>query len=131
MPADGPRELVAELWRRIEARDWDGVGCLLAEDFVLDWPHARARFQGRAAYVDFNRRYPEGWSIHVLRVIAEGDVVVSEVRVPHPTVGPHYALSIFEIEGGLIRHGREYWVEEREDRPPDRERWLGPMPPDA
>ena len=129
MTPDDPKELVIELWRRIEARDWDGLGSLLADDFVLDWPHARARIQGRATYVDFNREYPEGWSIQMLRVVADGNVVVSEVRVPHPTVGPFYALSFFEVEGGLIRRGREYWVEEREDLPPDRERWLRPMPP--
>jgi hypothetical protein len=30
-----PSEVVAQLWSRIQARDWVGVGELLAEDFVL------------------------------------------------------------------------------------------------
>ena len=55
-------DIVAELWRRIQARDWDGVGELLAEDFVLDWPNARIRLRGRTNVVEFNRSYPEGWS---------------------------------------------------------------------
>jgi hypothetical protein len=31
-----PDEVIAELWRRIQARDWDAVGELVAEDFVLE-----------------------------------------------------------------------------------------------
>ena len=85
-------DIVAELWRRIQARDWDAVGELLAEDFVLEWPNTQSRLRGRANFVEFNRSYPEGWSIEVLRIVAEGSTAVSEVRVPHPTVGPYYAL---------------------------------------
>jgi ketosteroid isomerase-like protein len=112
-----PGEVVTELWRRIQARDWDGVGELLAEDFVLDWPNAGLRIRGRANFVGFNRNYPEGWSIEVLRVVAEGSVAVSEVRVPHPVVGRYFALSVYEVEDGLLTRGREYWVEERYEPP--------------
>ena len=77
-------DIVAELWRRIQARDWDAVGEVLAEDFVLEWPNARICVRGRTNFVEFNRNYPEGWSIEVLRIVAEGNTAVSEVRVPHP-----------------------------------------------
>jgi ketosteroid isomerase-like protein len=121
-------DIVAELWRRIQARDWDAVGELLAEDFVLEWPNARIRIRGRTNFVEFNRSYPEGWSIEVLRIVAEGNTAVSEVRVPHPTVGPHYALSFLEVEGGRLTRGREYWVEERYEEPTsERARWFEPM----
>jgi ketosteroid isomerase-like protein len=120
--------IVAELWSRIQARDWDGVGELLAEDFVLEWPNAQIRLRGRTSFVEFNRSYPEGWSIEVLRIVAEGNTAVSEVRVPHPTVGPYYALSFLEVEGGRLTRGREYWVEERSEKPaPERARWFEPM----
>ena len=123
-----PSEVVAQLWSRVQARDWVGVGDLLAEDFVLEWPHDLIRLRGRADFVEFNRSYPEGWSIDVLRIVAEGSTVVSEVRVPHPTVGPHYALSFFEVEDGLITSGREYWVAEAYEEPgADRARWFEPM----
>ena len=84
-----PGEVVAELWRRIQARDWDAVGDLLTEDFVLEWPHDRVKIRGHDNFVGFNRSYPEDWSIVVLRIVADGNVAVSEVRVPHPTVGPY------------------------------------------
>ena len=123
-----PSDVVAQLWRRIQARDWDAVGELLADDFVLEWPNELVRIRGRANFVDFNRSYPEGWTIEVLRILAEGNTAVSEVRVPHPTVGPHYALSFFEVDDGLLTRGREYWVVERYEEPaPDRARWFEPM----
>ena len=125
----GPAEIVAELWRRIQARASDSVrGVLLAEDFVLEWPNTRVRIRGRTNFVGFNRSYPEGWSIEVLRIIASGNVAVSEVRVPHPTVGPYYALSFLEVADGKLLRGREYWVEERYEEPAaDRARWFEPM----
>jgi SnoaL-like domain len=75
-----PREVVAQLWSRVQARDWVGVGDLLAEDFVLEWPHDLVRLRGREHFVEFNRSYPEGWSIEVLRIVSEGSTVVSEVN---------------------------------------------------
>jgi hypothetical protein len=45
--------------------------------------------------------------------------------VPHPEIGPHYVLSFLEIEAGLTKRGREYWVEERSEEPhPERARWF-------
>jgi ketosteroid isomerase-like protein len=122
------KEVAAEFWRRIEARDWNGLGELLAEDFTVEWPNARLRIRGRENFVGFNRNYPEGWSIEVLRIVADGNTAVTEVRVPHPEIGPHYALSFLEVEAGRARRAREYWVEERPEEPhPDRARWFESM----
>ena len=121
-------EVVAELWRRIQARDWASVHEVLAADFVLEWPQEQVRISGPEKFVEFNRNYPEGWSIEVLRIVAHGKLAVSEVRVPHPTVGPHYAVSFFETDGGRIVRGREYWVEESYKKPTgERARWFEPM----
>ena len=115
------------MWHRIQARDWDGVGELLAEKFVLEWPNARIRLRGRMNFVEFNRSYPEGWSIEVLRIVAEGNTAVSEVRVPHPTGGPR-------LRTVILRSRRRpagawpYWVEERYEKPAsERARWFEPM----
>ena len=121
-------KVVEQLWSRMQARDWPGVGELLAEDFVLDWPQDLVRLRGRDEFVEFNRSYPEGWSIEVLRIVAQGDTAVSEVRVPHPTVGPHYALSFFEVDAGRIASCREYWVKEAYEEPVgERARWFEPV----
>jgi ketosteroid isomerase-like protein len=102
-------EVVEELWRRIEARDWEGAAELVADDAVIEWPHSRERLHGKN-YIEVNRIYPEGWSIEVLRVLELGDVVVSEVRVPHDS-SEFWVSSIFEVQDGQIVRGREYWVE--------------------
>ncbi len=123
-----PAEVVAQLWGRVQARDWVGVSELLAEDFVLEWPQDLVRLSGGAKFVEFNRSYPEGWSIEVLRIVAEGSTVVSEVRVPHPSVGPHFALSFYEVDGNRVASCREYWVMEAYDEPvAERARWFEPM----
>jgi len=120
-----PADVVEQLWSRTQSRDWDGVGALLAEDFLLEWPHDLVRLRGRANFVEFNRTYPEGWSIEVLRIVAQGNTVVSEVRVPHATLGPFYALSFFEVDGDQIASCREYWVPEVYEKPSgERARWF-------
>ena len=72
-----PSDIVDQFWRRIQARDWDAVGELLADEFVLEWPNARVCIRGRTNFVEFNRSYPEGWSIEVLRIVAEGNTALT------------------------------------------------------
>ncbi|EPH45576.1 nuclear transport factor 2 family protein [Streptomyces aurantiacus] len=106
-----PTEIVTALWDRMEARDWAGVGALLAEDVVVEWPVSAERIVGRVNYLRVNAEYPEGWSIRVLRIVADGDTVVSEVEVPHEAMGVHRAVSFWTVWDGRIVAGREYWTE--------------------
>ena len=123
-----PREVVVEFWRRIQARDWDGLGLLLAEDFSVDWPDTRLRIRGRQNFVEFNRAYPEGWTIEVLAIVADGDTVVSEVRVPHTELGVFYVLSIMHVDREQLVGGREYWLQEHdEELPAERAHLFEPM----
>jgi hypothetical protein len=69
------------------------------------------RIVGRANYVRINAEYPEGWSIDVLRIVADGETVVSEVEVPHETMGVHRAVSFWTVRDRLITSGREYWTQ--------------------
>lgn len=124
-----PAELVVRLWQRIEACDWEGVGALLDEEFVMEWPHSLERIRGRENFVELNRAFPEGWSIEALRVVGERDQAVTEVRVPHPELGTHYAASFLEAANGRLVRAREYWVEEghQKEPPSDRSRWVERM----
>jgi ketosteroid isomerase-like protein len=120
--ATSNRDVVQGLWDRFEARDWEGAGELLHDDVVVDWPHTGERFVGRDRVIGMNAAYPEGWAIHVRRIVAEGDRVASEVYVTHPD-GNAYAASFFELRDGRIARGVEYWVDERYQDPPD---WRAP-----
>ena len=113
-----PAEVVRELWARIQARDWDGAGELLAEDVVVDWPQTRERIRWRANVIAVNRNYPEGWTIRVLRVLQDGDTAVSEVAVDHVEHGTFHAASFFEVRDGQVASGTEYWVDPPANDPP-------------
>lgn len=113
-----PSQTVHALWDRIQARDWAAVGELLAEDLVVEWPVSAERIVGRENFVSVNAEYPEGWSIRVLRVVASGDEVVSEVEVPLEMSGLHRAVSFWTVRDGRITRGREYWSEVGADPSP-------------
>ncbi|MFC9319130.1 nuclear transport factor 2 family protein [Streptomyces nigra] len=118
-----PSKTVQLLWDRMQARDWAGVGALLADDVTVDWPVSGERIRGRENYVRVNAEYPEGWSIRVLRIVASGDEVVSEVEVPHDSMGIHRVASFWRVRDGLITEGREYWTELGADPSPE---WRAP-----
>ena len=65
----------------------------------------------------------------LLGIVGEGEPAVSEIRVPHPGLGVHYAASFFEVEAGRLKRAREYWVEEghQKETPSDRSPWIGPL----
>ncbi|MGW8954000.1 nuclear transport factor 2 family protein [Streptomyces sp. NPDC055709] len=113
-----PSEIVRSLWDRMQERDWAGVGELLAEDVVVEWPVSGERIVGRDNYVSINAEYPEGWSIRVIRVVADGGTVVSEVEVPHEAMGVHRVASFWTVREGKIVEGREYWSELGSDPSP-------------
>ena len=102
--------VVTELWDRIAARDWLGLGRLLADDVVLELPASGELVRGRANVVAVNAEYPEGWSIEVLNVVGAGDQVASEVEVPFAGVGVFRAASFWTVREGRVVHGREYWT---------------------
>lgn len=113
------REVIEALWSRIDARDWPGVSELVADGAVVEWPVSGERFTGPANFVSVNSEYPEGWSIRLLRIVAEGDEVVSEVEVPHTGLGVFRAVSFWTVREGQIQHGREYWTAPGSDPAPE------------
>ncbi|MGH3313646.1 MAG: nuclear transport factor 2 family protein [Streptomyces sp.] len=118
-----PSEIVRKLWDATQARNWAGVGELLADDLVVEWPVTGERIVGRENYVSVNAEYPEGWSIRVLRIVADGEEVVSEVEVPHESMGLFRVASFWTIRGGKIVRGREYWTEPGSETSPE---WRAP-----
>ncbi|MEV6791633.1 nuclear transport factor 2 family protein [Streptomyces sp. NPDC051320] len=115
-----PSEIVQKFWDRMQARDWEGLGELLADDVVVEWPVSSERIVGRDNFVGVNAEYPEGWSIKTLRTVADGDAVVSEVEVPHDTLGVDRVVSFWTVRDGKIVGGREYWTELGADPSPER-----------
>jgi ketosteroid isomerase-like protein len=114
-----PEQVVRELWSRIQAHDWDGLGELLAQDVRVEWPSTAEAFVGRANFVAVQSEYPAGWSIRVLRVLAVGDAVVSEVEVPFEPLGLTFRVaSFFHVNDGCVISATEYWVTVGGEEPP-------------
>jgi ketosteroid isomerase-like protein len=115
-----PRKIIQELWDRTQARDWAGVAELLADDLVVEWPVSGERIVGPENYITINAEYPQGWAINVLRIAADGDVVVSEVEVPHEPLGEVFRVASFwTVRDGKIAAGREYWTSLGADPSPE------------
>ncbi|MGR4881375.1 nuclear transport factor 2 family protein [Streptomyces sp. LARHCF249] len=116
-----PMNVVARLWQRIEARDWDGVADLIAEDAVIEWPVSGERIVGRANFIAVNSDdgYTVERSVELLRILADGDLVVTEVEVPQDHV-LYRAVSLWTVRDGEIVGAREYWTSPGQDPAP---RW--------
>lgn len=124
-----PTEAVAAYWERMQARDWQGLRQVLADDVVVDWPASGERFVGGDNVVAVNREYPEGWSIRVLSILASADRVASEVEVPMEGGSTHRVASFWTIQDERIVAGVEYWVELGADEPgTERAHLSEPMP---
>lgn len=112
------RAAVERLWRAFDEREFDRAGDELHDDFVADWPHSGERIRGRANFVAVNRDHPDPWiSVELRRIVAEGDLVATEVAVPVAGAATNYAASFFEFRDGKIARVVEYWVEERSQVP--------------
>jgi ketosteroid isomerase-like protein len=114
-----PERVVRGLWDRIEARDWSGAGALLAPDIRVEWPATGEVFVGRDNFLAVQSEYPEGWTINVIRTVAEGAVVVSEVEVPHAEFGIFRAASFWTVHDDLVTEATEYWVNVGGEQPPE------------
>ncbi|PWK71976.1 ketosteroid isomerase-like protein [Streptomyces sp. CG 926] len=116
-----PLKVVAQLWERIEARDWNGVAELIAEDAVIEWPVSGERIVGRANFIAVNSDdgYADERSVELLRILADGNLVVTEVEIPQDHV-VYRAVSLWTVRDGEVVGAREYWTSPGQDPAP---RW--------
>lgn len=107
-------------WTAIEARNWDSLGELLADDVTYELPQTRERIRGRAAYIQFNQEYPGDWHATVQRLTGSGR---------HAATWTSFAvdgrlgtgLTFLDLDDdGRIAHITDFWPEAYEP-PPGRE----------
>lgn len=109
---------VERVWYAFDARKFERAADELHEHFIGEWPHSGERIRGRDNFIAVNRDHPDPWtSIEVRRLVAEGDVVVSEVAVYVEGSNPVHAASFFEFDDGKIIRLTEYWVDARSQEP--------------
>ncbi|HVK69122.1 MAG TPA: nuclear transport factor 2 family protein [Polyangium sp.] len=102
--------VVRSVWEGMEARDWDAVRRLLAEDLVVTWPQTRERIRGAEAFVTLNRTYPGDWHITVEEVLAAGDHAAARVTIVNGA-DVFYASGFYVVRGGQIVEATETFAD--------------------
>lgn len=101
---------VRGLWTAFQARDWAAARELLRDDFASTWWTSGERFEGADAYVELQRRYPEGWTIRLIEVVPLADGrVLSLARVDHGP-GRFFGTAVWRVEDGRLAGADEYWA---------------------
>jgi ketosteroid isomerase-like protein len=115
----GTRGLAAAFVELLEARDWTGLGELLAPDVVYEIPQTRERIRGRERYLQFNAEYPGDWHITPKVVLGHDrdGCVLFEWALDGDT---SLAIAFFEAADGRITKVTDFWPEPYEP-PPGRE----------
>jgi hypothetical protein len=110
-----PDGVVERFFARLTARDWDGLGALLAEGVERVGPFGD-RAVGRDRYVDLLRGLvPSGYGNDVHRIVYAADGRSAFARVTEHLVYPHRTFHLeetyaFEIgEGGSIDRLEVFW----------------------
>jgi hypothetical protein len=112
---------IHRFWEATEARDWDALGEVLADDLVYEMEQTRERVRGKQAFLRFFGEFPGDWHLVVRRVIADptGDGGVSVLDF---TIGDEAmtGISFFTFgPDGLVTRLEDVWPEPYE-RPADR-----------
>ena len=105
-------EVVQQFWRLMASNNFQSVGAVLADDYVLEWPQSKERIRGRANFAAMNEEYPAHgpWRFAINRVLGNESEVVTDVSV---TDGVQHArvISFFTVEDGKITRQVEFWPE--------------------
>ena len=103
-------DTVRRFWELMAGNDFDAVGAVLSDDFVVDWPQSNERIRGRATFARMNAEYPAHgrWTFEVHRLFGQGADVVTDVGV---TDGMQVAraISFFTVVDGRVTRLVEFW----------------------
>jgi len=104
--------VVEQYWALMTTNDFNAVGAILADDFVLEWPQSNERIRGRENYAAMNAAYPAAgrWSFDVHRIVGGDGQAVSDVTVSDGARRDR-AISFFSVAYGKILRIVEFWPE--------------------
>ncbi|MBB5190551.1 ketosteroid isomerase-like protein [Silvimonas terrae] len=120
----GAEAVVREFWRLMQTNDFDAVGTVLSDDFVVEWPQTNELIRGQAHFAGLNREYPAHgpWQFTLNQLVASPEQVVTDVSVTDG-VQVARAISFFTVTAAKISKLREYWPEPY-DAPANRAQWV-------
>jgi hypothetical protein len=95
----------------MQANDWTQAANHLAPGCRIDWPCTGEQIVGRSNFASIQASYPTNtgrWSFELHRLIADADMVVSEVTVSDGEQSARL-VAFSEVNDGRISHQVEYW----------------------
>lgn len=120
----GSKQIVEKFWETMEGNDFNAVAELLHDDYTLEWGQSGERIRGRKNFAKVNTAYPAKgkWHFTINSIVAEGDVVVTDVSV---TDGDRQdrAITFSTVLDGKIWKQVEFWPEPFE-APEWRAQWV-------
>jgi len=118
------KQIIEYFWATMATNDFYAASELLHDDYILEWHQSGERIRGRDNFATINTDYPaEGkWTFQINQIVAEGDVVVSDVSVSdgkrHDRV-----ITFSTIRDGKIWKQIEFWPDPFE-APEWRAQWV-------
>jgi ketosteroid isomerase-like protein len=128
MSDESHRVKIDQFFDCFNRRDHDGMGKVVAEDFIQEWPQSGERIRGFANVRAVLANYPglpdvdvqrvrgseDRWlltpSFTLLRVTGTGDQYTTESLVRYPNGETWHSVSIFEFRDGKIARETSYFA---------------------
>ncbi|HET6749025.1 MAG TPA: nuclear transport factor 2 family protein [Actinomycetes bacterium] len=118
------RQLAENLWKALQAGDWEAAGRCLHDDFVQEWPQSGERIVGRDNAIAVERHYPGGLpTMRFRRTLAGGDLAVVEVELTYADGSRYLGVGVLELRDGKVVKETDHYAQPFE-APEWRARWV-------
>lgn len=119
-----PKQVLETFWEKMESNDFYAVAELLHDEFTLEWHQSGELIRGRENFAKINTAYPANgeWRFNINSIVAEGDVVVTDVSVTDGVVKDR-VITFSTVRDGKIWKQIEFWPEQFA-APEWRARWV-------
>jgi Ketosteroid isomerase-related protein len=103
-------EVVKKYWSLMQSNDFQSVGQVLSDDFVVEWPQSGERIRGRENFAAMNEEYPAHgrWRFTINRILGDDVQAVTDVSLTDG-IQVARAISFFSIADGKIQKMVEFW----------------------
>jgi ketosteroid isomerase-like protein len=106
------RQLAENLWKALQAGDWEDAGSYLHDDFVQEWPQSGERIVGRDNAIAVERHYPGGLpTMRFRRTLAGGDLAVVEVELTYADGSRYLGVGVLELRDGKVVKETDYYAQ--------------------
>ena len=118
------KHIIEQFWKTMESNNFHAVAELLHDEFTLEWHQSRELIRGRDNFAKINTAYPSNgkWHFNINSIVAEGDIVVTDVSVTDGVVKDR-VITFSTIRDGKIWKQVEFWPEPFE-APEWRSQWV-------